>query len=157
MKYKGNLRYIEATLDDIVAANALAHAVLGRSLDELSPQSRRLLLMLDKLVKEGCDREKVIRSDFRFTRKEVRQYTNWTDFQVQTHLFRLVGLEYVLIHRGCRGQSFVYELLFDGTGKDGENRLPGLIEPEEMAKLTSMMESSRGQIAPKSRRSRGGV
>ena len=37
------VEYIEVTLDDIVTANRLAHEVLGRSLDELPPQTRRLL------------------------------------------------------------------------------------------------------------------
>ena len=38
------VEYIEVTLDDIAMANRLAHEVLGRSLDELPPQTRRLLL-----------------------------------------------------------------------------------------------------------------
>jgi DNA primase len=145
IKSKGSLRYIEATLDDIKTANVLAHEVFGRSLDELTPQSRRLLLLLDAMVVEACGPEKVSRADYRFTRKEIRSYTKWTDFQVQTHLIRLVALEYVLVHHGCRGQTFVYELLYDGKGKEGELRLPGLIEPEEIEKLTSMTKSSRGE------------
>ena len=39
------LSYIEVTLSDIETANRLAHEVLGRSLDELPPQTRRLLLL----------------------------------------------------------------------------------------------------------------
>jgi DNA primase len=39
------------TLDDIATANRLAHEVLGRSLDELPPQTRRLLLLIDELVR----------------------------------------------------------------------------------------------------------
>ena len=35
------LVYIEATIGDIALANRLAHEVLGRSLDELPPQTRR--------------------------------------------------------------------------------------------------------------------
>ena len=38
------IEYIEVTLEDIEMANRLAHEVLGRSLDELPPQTRRLLL-----------------------------------------------------------------------------------------------------------------
>ena len=37
------IEYIEVTLEDIALANALAHEVLGRSLDELPPQTRRVL------------------------------------------------------------------------------------------------------------------
>ena len=66
-------------------------------------------------------------SDFRFTRRDVRAFTGWSHDQVGVHLDRLVSLEYVLVHRGGRGQSFVYELLYDGEGKDGQPFLPGLI------------------------------
>ena len=38
------IEYIEVTIEDIEIANRLAHEVLGRSLDELPPQTRRLLL-----------------------------------------------------------------------------------------------------------------
>ena len=37
------VEYIEVTLDDIAAANRLAHEVLGRTLDEMPPQTRLLL------------------------------------------------------------------------------------------------------------------
>lgn len=40
------LTYIEAALDDIETANRLAHEVLGRTLDELPPQTRRLLRLI---------------------------------------------------------------------------------------------------------------
>ncbi len=40
------ISYIEVTLDDIERANRIAHEVLGRSLDELPPQTRRLLLLI---------------------------------------------------------------------------------------------------------------
>jgi hypothetical protein len=48
------VEYIEVTLDDIAIANRLAHEVLGRSLDELPPQSRRLLLLIDEMVTKQC-------------------------------------------------------------------------------------------------------
>ena len=34
----------------------------------------------------------------------------------------------MLVHRGGRGQSFVYELLYDGAGRDGKPFLMGLID-----------------------------
>jgi hypothetical protein len=37
--------------------------------------------------------------------------TRWGETQLRIHLDRLVALEYLLVHRGGRGQSFVYELL----------------------------------------------
>ena len=42
------VEYIEVTKEDIATANRLAHEVLGRSLDELPPQTRRLLLLVGR-------------------------------------------------------------------------------------------------------------
>jgi len=132
--HRGSLHYIEATVDDITVANELAHEVLGRSLDELPPQSRRLLMMLDSMVKEACTALDMHRNDYRFTRRDVRRHTNWSDFQVRIHLDRLASLEYVLVHRGGRGQSFVYELLYDGKVTDGRPFLLGLIDEKQLKK-----------------------
>jgi DNA primase len=45
-----SLEYIEVTLEDIALANELAPEVLGRSLDELPPQTRRLLGFIRELM-----------------------------------------------------------------------------------------------------------
>jgi hypothetical protein len=123
------VEYVEVTLD-IAVANRLAHEVLGRSLDELAPQTRRLLGLLDAMVREACERQALARAAYRFTRRDVRRFTGWSDFQVRTHLDRLISLEYVLVHRGSRGQGFVYELLYDGQGQDGEPFVMGLVDVE---------------------------
>jgi DNA primase len=125
-------QYIEVTVDDIAVANRLAHDVLGRTLDELPPQPRRLLLLLDQLVTAECKRQNMARTDYRFSRRAVRDYTSWGDTQLKLHLARLVEMEYVLVHRGGRGQSFVYELLYDGKGKDGKPFVPGLIDVAQL-------------------------
>jgi hypothetical protein len=127
------LTYIESTLDDVRLAHRLAHEVLGHSLDELAPQTRRLLDFLDALVTQACCHLECFRADYRFNRKQVRDFTGLSDFQLRTHLEKLVSLEYVLVHRGCRGQSFVYELLYDGQGADGRPFLMGLVDPERLA------------------------
>lgn len=151
--------YIEATLDDIEVANRLAHDVLGRTLDELPPQTRRLLLLLDQLVSSACEKQKMDRCDYRFSRREVREVTQWGDTQLRLHLDRLVDLEYVLVHRGGRGQSFVYELLYDGQGQDGKPFVPGLIDVEKLrsASTTKSSRGSEGQFAGSSRPQRGPI
>jgi DNA primase len=45
-----SLGYIEVTRADIAVANRLAAEVLGRSLDELPPQTRRFLTTLDRWI-----------------------------------------------------------------------------------------------------------
>jgi len=156
------VEYIEATLSDIATANRLAHQVLGRSLDDLPPQTRRLLFHIEELVKAGCAREKVEREDYRFTRRQVRELTGWGNTQLKVHLTRLEELEYLLSHRGARGQSFVYELVYDGRGKDGTPFLPGLIDVERLAnrKWAGLREEKSGPgrplVGPKSAGCRGG-
>jgi hypothetical protein len=128
------VEYIEVALADIAVANRLAHEVLGRSLDELPPQTRRLLLAVDTMVTAACERAAMERSDYRFSRRDVREATGWGDTQLKIHLHRLEEMEYLLIHRGGRGQSFVYELLFARQADSGRPTLPGLIEIESLGK-----------------------
>jgi DNA primase catalytic core len=135
------IEYIEATREDIAQANALAHEVLGRSLDELPPQTRRVLARVIEMVTAACATQQLPRAQYRFSRREVREYTGLCDTQLRVHLERLVELEYLLVHRGMRGQSFVYELLFDGPAASEAPHLSGLID------VTTMV-SSRGS-APK--------
>jgi hypothetical protein len=117
--------YIEATESDAKLAWELASHVLMRSLDDVQTQTRRLLLLLDKMVTAECERLQIERLDYRFTRATVRQFTGWSDSQLKTHLHRLEELEYLALHRGLSGQSFVYALNFE-MDSNGRPVLPGL-------------------------------
>lgn len=101
-------QYIEVGLDDIALANQLAPEVLGRSLDELPPQTRRLLLHIHHILADGQRKARTS-----FTRKELREHCGWSLTQVRVHLERLVELEYLAIRHGRLGSQFVYEVLFD--------------------------------------------
>jgi DNA primase len=126
------LAYIEATLADIAAANALAHHVLGRCLDEMPPQTRRLLALIERMVAERCTARKIERGDVLFRARELREFAGWGNSQLHVHLGRLVELEYVLAHRADHGQGFVHELVYDGQGKDGRRFMSGLIDPAKL-------------------------
>jgi hypothetical protein len=125
------LEYIEVTLADIETANRLAHEVLGRTLEELPPQTCTLLKQIKAMVAAACKQQGIAQEHYRFSRRDVRTYSGWSDFQVKKHMTRLQELEYVLIHRGGRGQSFVYELLYDGDLND-DKHLMGLIDIEKL-------------------------
>ena len=58
--------------------------------------------------------------------------TGWGNTQLKVHLRRLEDMEYLLVHRGGRGQSFVYELLYDGQGTTGDAFLMGLIDTSKL-------------------------
>jgi DNA primase catalytic core len=122
------VRYVEVTKEDIATANRLAHEVLGRTLDELPPQTRKLLSSLHGWAKEECARLAIKQADLRFTRRLVRELTGWGDTQLKIHLARLAELEYVLAHRVSRGQGFEYELLYEGEGERGGRFLMGLAD-----------------------------
>jgi len=153
--------YVEVTLDDIAVANKLAHQVLGRSLDELVPQTRRLLMILDRMVGDACTREQLSRQEFLFSRRQLREHCGWTNTQIHVHLSRLVELEYVLAHRSARGQGFSYELVYDGAGKDGTPFLSGLLDVEALRSaattpsIPGLEAGIRGRFAPDSGPFRG--
>ena len=144
--------YVEVMVDDIAVANQLAHEVLGRTLDELPPQTRRLLQLIDERVSMHCSRLGMRRSDYRFSRREVREATRWSDTALKVHLARLVEMEYLLAHRGGRGQSFVYELVYDGGPATTRPHLSGLIDVAQLSRDydagrsgSKAMRSGRGQ------------
>jgi len=156
------LEYIEVTKEDIQIANRLAHEVLGRTLDELPPQTCTLLKHIKKMVSEGCKQRGMEQRDYRFSRRDIREMCGWGNTQLKVHLQRLEDLEYLLVHRGGRGQSIVYELLYDGD-LDNRKHLMGLIEPEKLNydKKKSGVNgnksgSSRPQVGVKSPPGRGG-
>jgi DNA primase len=118
--------YIEATAADVELAKKIIHEVLGHSLDDMHVQTRKLLLLVDQMVTAACAREKIERSEYRFTRRDVRAFTRWSDSQLKTHMARLQDMEYLIAHRGGRGQSFVYELFFEASEDTARPTLPGL-------------------------------
>jgi hypothetical protein len=124
--------FIESTVADIEVANRLAHEVLGQSLDELPPQTRRLLTLLDAYVTGEATLLAVDRGLVRFTRREVREALGWGDTQLKVHLARLVELELVNAVRSERGIGFVYELAWQGHGVDGRTFLVGLTDPSTL-------------------------
>jgi len=118
--------YIETTAEDVELAKKLIQEVLGRTLDDMTAQTRKLLLMVDEMVTAECERQKIERIEYRFSRRDVRAYTSWSDSQLKNHLGRLQDMEYLIVHRGGRGQSLVYELFFERPADESQPRLPGM-------------------------------
>jgi DNA primase catalytic core len=152
LKERDGLNYIEVEISDLAAANALAHEVLGRSLDELPPQTRRLLEQLQAMVQARCESEEIAPELCWFTRREVREFTGWSNTQLKVHLDRLEELEYIYPRRaGMRGSAYEYELLFDGDTDTAKPQLIGLIDLEKLGydeKFTGHMAEFTGPKRP---------
>ncbi|MGB3934516.1 MAG: CHC2 zinc finger domain-containing protein [Burkholderiales bacterium] len=157
------IEYVEATLADVALANDLAHEVLGRSLDELPPQTRRVLEAVDAFVAARAKAQAIERAQVRFSRRELREASALGDTQLKIHLGRLVEFEYVLAHR--RGAACDYELVYDGAGQDGRPFVPGLIDVQALRATATTADRSgvnddrsapgRGPVGPRSGGGRG--
>ena len=126
------LEYIEVVLDDIEKANTLAAEILGRTLDELAPPSRLLLKMIREMVEARC--KDIEPKNYHFNRRDIREWTRWSDSQIKRHIQQLEDLEYIYSVAGKKGKEYVYELLYPGGGEDGKPFLMGLTSIEELKK-----------------------
>ncbi|MRT58243.1 toprim domain-containing protein [Enterobacteriaceae bacterium RIT693] len=133
------LEYIEVERSDIELANRLAHEVLGRTLDEMPPQTRKLLVLLRDQVKAWAEKQTVKTEEIRFTRRDVRASLNWGDTQLKIHLSRLLEMEYLVLYR--RGLTYEYGLLWDGEDS-GQPHLCGLLDVGEANRSGSEAEQS---------------
>jgi hypothetical protein len=113
-------------------------------LDELPPQTRRVLSLLDAWVTAECEELACERSDYRFTTREVREALGLGQTQTKIHLARLVELEYLLTHRAVPGRPHVYELVYAGEGEGGRAFLPGLLDPTELGEYDKKRSGRKG-------------
>jgi len=113
-----HVEYIDVILDDIEKANNIAHDVLGQSLDELARPSRTLLDGICKMVTDHAGQNSHPTDDIYFTRRMIREYTGWSDWQIKTHIKQLEELEYLHVRIGSRGKEYAYALNYKGQAED---------------------------------------
>jgi DNA primase len=133
------IRYVETAPADIALADRLAAGVLGPSLDELPPGTRRLLDALHGYVTARGQAEGTDAGLVRFTRRQLREALSFGDTQLKVHLARLADYELVIPHRAGAG-GFSYELAWqpenpagsgdaatiaDRSGPEGPRSAPG--------------------------------
>lgn len=155
------IEYIEVTKADIALATQLAHEVLGRTLDEMPPQTRKLLVLLKTEVQTQAQRQGMKPDELRFTRRDVRDWLHWGDTQLKIHLGRLLELEYLLLNR--RGLTHEYQLLWDGEDTQTPH-LCGLPDVESLATTPQIIPPTpegdafrSGSDTARSASGRGGV
>ncbi len=133
MDYSGKtIEYINVTLADIEKANNIANEVLGRSLDEVPPPSRNLLKLIQEMVIIHCKEKKIKPEEYHFTRRDIREYSTWSDFQVKTHIRQLEEMEYIYAVIGKKGKEYIYELLVTDSMDEEKPFLVGLTDIRQL-------------------------
>jgi hypothetical protein len=112
--------YIEVTKADIAMAGELAAVVLGWSVDELPPQSRRLLDAVRAYVAAEAQQQGIPAARVMFDRRGLAAAIGWTYKQVRRHLDRLAEDEFVVVGGMGFGQVLRYRLAVpDDVGPSG--------------------------------------
>ena len=124
------VEYVEVTVADVALANELAKEVLSRALDELAAPVRGLYDELRKLCvrraeEMNCQPEAVLLS-----RREIREATGWSDWQVRSYCRQLVEMEYLYASINGNGRPCVYSLA--RAEENGINGLRGLTDVAEI-------------------------
>jgi DNA primase catalytic core len=126
------LEYVEVTLSDIELGNDLAQSILSRSLDELSPPVRGMYQEVRKLCRQRAEEQNIGVEKVQLSRREIREATGWSDWQVRVYCEQLVELEYLYLVSGSNGKRFVYELAFYAEQEEKQPLLRGLVDVEEL-------------------------
>ena len=104
------LEYIEVTPEDIAEADRLMAEAVGEQGSELSGPSQKLLQLVSKMVQERSRALEIEPAAFQFNRRDIREYTGWSDNQIKAHIKRLEELQHLIVRAGDRGKMYRYEL-----------------------------------------------
>ena len=99
--------------------------MLAPSLDELPAQTRRLLLLIDEMVKQECERLEMERLDYSFHAAHGAAVHALGRHPVAGASAAAGGAGIPAVRRGAPGQTFVYQLNFE-TDANGRPVLAGL-------------------------------
>ncbi len=86
------------------------------------------------MVLMRCKEKNIKPGEYHFTRRDIRQYSGWSDFQVKTHIKQLEELEYIFAVMGRKGKEYVYELLVTEDISNEKPFLVGLTDIKQLAK-----------------------
>jgi hypothetical protein len=112
---------VYATQKDVDLALELGRQIFIRNVDDVPPTGRKLLEMIykyatdkGKQMRELDPKKEIDIYEIPFTRKELRDYTGWSETQIRVTCDLLVELGYLGRLSGRHGSTFRYVLLDDG-------------------------------------------
>jgi len=103
-------RYILVTVEDIDRANRLMVRCLARALSDLPGPAQELLLKIRDYVMKQCEQTRQHVTEVPFSRRDIREWVRWSDYQVRLYLDLLSDLEYVETTTGSFGKRYIYTL-----------------------------------------------
>jgi DNA primase len=103
--------YVETAPADIDLANELIVASLRQAFDDITSPARELLRRIREMIQ--ARQEGNILQEVRFTRREIREYTEWPEGQMRTPLEQLETLELIHPISGSFGKQYIYLLSAD--------------------------------------------
>jgi len=142
---EAEVEYVEVTLEDIELANELAGEVLKRSLDEVSPPVRGMYREFRALCKRRAEESACRPDQVQLSRREIREATGWSDWQVRTYCQQLADMEYLYAVSGNNGKRFVYELAFYSDDEEEASGMRGLVSVEQLKQ--QLRENGNGSRA----------
>ena len=128
--------YIEASADDVALADRLMQAVLLDTLDEVTPQARRLLTRLRMLTAQQAQASKQRWENLWWTCRQLREQTGWSNRQVRQALEQLVEFEFLEQRGNGQGRRVSYRLL-DPPEANLSATSPPLSHPERKSSVVS--------------------
>lgn len=137
MKQASFGEYVEVVPSDIALANDLARTFFLNSVDELAPHTRGFAEVLSQFVKQNG-------GVATFSRKEVRDYSGWSDWNVRKCLDQLEELEYVRRATGKQGTQVSYEFVSDAL--EDAPKLGTLTDPACLDELLTQWNASKGDL-----------
>ena len=121
-------RYLDATPADYRVAFELAQQVLASTFHELSREARELLEAAQRMLGERPESPEGLC----FTRKDLRDQTQWPDHRVRSALDELRDLEYVELVQGSQGRTCYYGLRPGACSGASLAPMRDLTTPEEL-------------------------
>jgi hypothetical protein len=125
----GDVEYIIASVEDYAHAYDLAHQVFAQAGSDLPKPVADFYARVKEIMRGRARAGKCRIDDLTFSRRDIRQATEWPDHIVKRHMRRLEELEYVQVQRAPQGGSFVYRMLPDVAAPA---QLAGLTPPETL-------------------------
>jgi DNA primase catalytic core len=137
------IEYVEVELSDIALANELAEEILGQAMDELAPPVRGMFDAIAKACREKAAESESRAEDVQLTRREIRETTAWSDWQVRMYCQKLVEMEYLFAVQAVNGKPAVYQLARDEESQN--NLLRGLTDVAELRRKLEEATKEKGR------------